>query len=53
MEEVYGINRSFFRGSESRAIEELVADSDIELINCSRSFERNKGQLPTANNNVP
>ena len=46
VEEVYSINRYFRRGSESRAMEQSVSDSDIELINRWRTGERNKGQRP-------
>ena len=46
VEEVYRINRSFRRGYESRAIEQGVSDSDIELVNRWRKVERKKGQRP-------
>ena len=44
IEEVYGINRSFFQGSKSRIIEQSVSDTEIELINIWRTVEKNRGQ---------
>ena len=44
VEEVYDINRSFRRGFESGAIEQLVQDYDIKLVNMWKVVERNKGQ---------
>ena len=46
VEKVYGIYRSFRLGSEARAMEQSVSDSDIELVNRWRTVERNKGQRP-------
>ena len=46
VEEVYGISTPFRIGSESRAIEQLAKDTDIDLISRWQIIERNKGQRP-------
>ena len=44
IEKIYGINRSFRRGYETCAIEEVVSGPGIDLINRWRTIERNKEQ---------
>ena len=46
--ECYNIDRSPRRGSNSRALEEGVKETDVDFINRWRTVERNKGQRPRA-----
>ena len=47
--EEYGINRSFRRGSTTRARNAKVSEPDIDLINRWRKFEEAKGSRPSLN----